>query len=375
MKIRYLATLAFMFFAGGLFAQEVNLQEKLKTDPEVRIGTLDNGMTYYIRHNETPKNRVELELAVKAGAILETEAQRGLAHFTEHMAFNGTKHFEKNEMISALERMGIRFGAELNAATGFDKTFYTLSVPLSSPGILDTAMLVLEDWANNVTMDGEEIDKERGVIEQEWRGGQGASDRMRKKSWPIIFKGSRYSERIPIGLIDVIRNHHHDTLRAFYKTWYRPNLQGLVVVGDIDVDQIEKKIKERFSQYKNPENAKERKIYSIPDNEQPLVAIVSDVEAPRTSVQVYFKRHSKPEVTLGDLRESLKDNIYSIMLSTRFSEIAQKPNSPFNFAYSSIGEFIGHNLDTYGLVAMAKEGKAIPSLKILLEENERVKRF
>jgi zinc protease len=242
----FLSIWLLLILAIALPAQEA-LQKPLPLDPAVRTGTLDNGLSYYLRHNAKPENRVELRLAVKAGSILEDEDQQGLAHFLEHMAFNGSKNFKKNELVDYLQTIGVKFGPDLNAYTSFDETVYMLLVPTDSAEILNTALQVLEDWAHQITMDHEEIDKERGVVIEEWRIGRGADERMRQQWFPVAYEGSRYAERLPIGKKEVLDTFGYETLKRFYYDWYRPGLMGIVAVGDIDLDEMEAKIKAQFS--------------------------------------------------------------------------------------------------------------------------------
>lgn len=255
MKIKFLSILMMVFAFSLAIGQnsKSDLSAPLPIDSKVRIGKLDNGMVYYIRQNKKPEKRVELRLVNNVGSLMETDAQQGLAHFTEHMCFNGTKNFPKNELVNFLQTIGVKFGADINAYTSFDETVYMLQIPTDKPGLLEKGYQVIEDWAHNVTLDGKEIDKERGVITEEWRLGLGADDRMSKRFFPVIFKGSKYAERMPIGKIEVIQNFKHETIREYYKDWYRPNLQAVIVVGDINLDSAEAKIKQHFSEIKNPD--------------------------------------------------------------------------------------------------------------------------
>ena len=366
--------LVLSLIAANSFAQ-IDVNQNLPIDPNVRIGKLDNGLTYYIRHNEKPENRVEMRLALNAGSLYETEAQRGLAHFCEHMCFNGTKNFQKSELVDFLEKMGIRFGADLNAYTSFAETVYMLQLPTDDADLLSKGYQVLEDWAHNVSFLDEEIDKERGVIKEEWRLGLGADDRMRKKSYPIIFKDSKYAERLPIGLMDVIDNCPYDTLRAFYKDWYRPNLMAVIIVGDIDVKEAEQKIISHFSAIKNPSIIKKRIEYGLPDNEEPLVSIQTDPEATNNSMQFFYKHKSKIVEKVGDYRQSIINQLYNGMLNNRFNEISQQPDAPFVYAYSYYGAFLARSSDSYATFGMMKENQIDDGFDVLLTESERVKRF
>ena len=347
----------------------------LPVDPAVRMGKLDNGLVYYIRQNSKPEKRVELRLAVNAGSILENDNQQGLAHFTEHMCFNGTKTFPKNELINFLQKTGVQFGADINAYTSFDETVYMLQLPTDEPGLVDKGFQVLEDWAHNVTFDGKEIDKERGVIVEEWRLGLGAQDRMMKKFLPVILKGSQYAERVPIGKVEVLESFKHETLRSFYHDWYRPNLQAIVVVGDIDPDSAEQQIIAHFSLLKNPDNSRERIIYNLPGNEAPLIAITTDPESTQNMILMFWKHPVLDIKNLGDLKKKIAGELFTSMLNQRFSELSQKPDCPFVFANAGYGEFLTRANDAYLLATMPKENQIDQALAVLLAENQRVKQF
>lgn len=375
--IKSLAMTGLILIAISVFSQQpvVDLSTPLAVDPNVKIGKLENGLVYYIRQNKKPENRVEMRLVVNAGSILENDDQQGLAHFMEHMNFNGTRTFPKNELIDFLQKTGMRFGADINAYTGFDETVYMLQLPTDDTVLVDQGYKVLEDWAQYASLDGKEIDKERGIIVEEWRLGLGAQDRMMKKFFPVIFKDSRYATRIPIGKVEVIEGFKHQTLRNFYHDWYRPDLQAVVIVGDIDPAETEAKIKAHFSGLKNPPDPKERINYDIPDNTDPLIAITTDKEATSNYILMFYKHPMKTDKTLGDFREKIMTELFTEMLNNRFNEIAQKPESPYIFAASGYGQFLARNKDAYLINAMAKESQIDKSLEVLLAENERVKRF
>jgi len=370
-------TIIVMLFGmlGNLWAQQPDLTKALPVDPSVKIGALENGLTYYVQYNKMPEKRVEMRLVVNAGSILEDDEQQGLAHFVEHMCFNGTQRFSKSALIDFLEKSGVRFGADLNAYTSFDETVYMLQLPTDRQGLIDSAFMVLEEWAHAVTHEDEEIDKERGVIREEWRLGLGADDRMRKEYFPVIFKDSRYADRLPIGQIGVIDTASYETLRRFYRDWYRPNLQAVVVVGDIDVEMAENKIKEHFAHIQNPENAPERVRYGIPGNKEPLIAIASDKEATSNMLMIIYKHDKKPIENLGDYKESLKRNLYNAMLNARLSEYNQLPTSPFIFASTYYGGFLGRSMDAYVSNARVKENRIEDAIETLVKENEKVLRF
>jgi len=356
-------------------AQIQDLNKPIPADPNIKIGKLDNGMTYYIKVNKKPEKRVELRLAVNAGSVCETNGQQGLAHFVEHMCFNGTKNFPSNKIINMLEEMGVKFGAELNAYTSFDQTIYMLKVPTDSILWINRGFQVLEDWAHQVSMEDVEIDKERGVIVEEWRLGLGAEDRMMQKYIPVLLKDSRYAERLPIGKVDVIKSFPYDTLRAFYKSWYRPDLMAVVVVGDIDPGLAEEKVKEYFGRVPKADNPPVRVEFPVPDNSEPLISVVTDKEAMGINASVYYKHPKSDNVSFGDYRNQLMRTLYTGMLNNRLQEIAQKPESPFLYGYSNYGSFIGRSLDVYSLSVGAKENQIEKSLEVVLTENERARQF
>ena len=366
----FLFLLSFCFFNFSVTAQE-----KLPIDPNVKIGKLDNGLVYYIRKNAKPEKRVELRLAVNAGSILETDEQQGLAHLLEHMCFNGTKNFPKLELVNTLEKMGIRFGQDLNAYTSFDETVYMLKVPTDQPDLIAKGFQILEDWAHQVTLDGKEIDKERGVVLEELRLGLGAEDRMRKKAFPVIFKDSRYAERLPIGKAEILKTFKHETLRQFYRDWYRPNLMAVVVVGDMEVEQAEKLIIKHFAHIKNPEKEKKREVYTLPDNKEPLISIETDEEATNNMVMFFYKHPKKYIETIEDFRWQLLQELFTGMINSRLEEISQKPECPYIYAVTNYGEFLARTSDSYLGYALSKENVIDKTFETLMIENERVKRF
>lgn len=361
------------------FSQETklsgNLESTIPTDKKVKIGTLDNGMKYYIRQNNKPENRVELRLVVNAGSVLEDENQRGLAHFIEHMAFNGTKNFKKNELVDYLQSIGVEFGADLNAYTSFDETVYMLPIPTDKPGLVDQGLQILEDWAHQVELTEEEIDKERGVVKEEWRLGRGAQQRMLDQWLPVYLKDSRYAERLPIGTKDIIENASYETIRKFYNDWYRPDLMAVVVVGDVDPAEMEAKIKEQFGKIKPKENPRPRKSYEVPDHEETYVVIAKDKEAPFTQIQLVYKQDKESENSLEDLRQGMVYSCYNGMINQRLNELRQKADPPFIFGGTSYGGGIARTKAEYSSFAAVGEGGVLKGLRTLLEENERVKKF
>jgi zinc protease len=357
-------------------AQTKPADKPLPVSPDIKMGKLKNGLIYYIRKNEEPKNRAELRLVVNAGSILETDKQVGLAHFVEHMAFNGTEHFKKNELVNFLEKSGVNFGADLNAYTSFDETVYELQVPTDSPHVYKQGMQVLEDWARAVSFEPEEIDKERGVIIEEWRLGRGADARLRDKYFPILLKGSQYAKRMPIGTRINIDTAHYNQLTSFYKDWYRPDLQAVIVVGDVDVSETERMIIGHFEKIPAAVNPKKRTRFGIPSHTETRMAILTDPEQPYNVIQIYYTRPEIPAIkTVQQYRGSMVRNLFNQMMSARLDEIAQKPDAPFLFGNSGYGGFMGDK-DAFSLLAVAKTGKDIrPSIQVLLTENERVRQY
>ena len=270
-------------------AQPMAPDAELPFDPAVRQGTLDNGLRYYVRRNTEPEGRAELRLAVDAGSVLESEDQRGLAHFLEHMAFNGTERFAEPELVRYLESVGTRFGPDLNAYTSFDETVYMLQVPTDSADVFTTGLDVLREWAGRIALADSAIERERGVVLEEWRLGKGAGERMNREQFPVLFANSRYADRLPIGLPEIIRTAPPEAFRRFYRDWYRPDLMAVVVVGDVDPDEVEAMIQERFGSMTNPADAPEREVYTVPGNDETLFSVATDPEAPQTVVQVVFK--------------------------------------------------------------------------------------
>ncbi|MCU0228627.1 MAG: insulinase family protein [Bryobacterales bacterium] len=349
------------------------LDATLPLDPAIRTGKLDNGLRYFIRRNTEPNQRAELRLAVNAGSTLEDDDQKGLAHFLEHMMFNGTKRFEKQQLVDFLESTGLRFGPDLNAYTSFEETVYILRVPTDKPEIFGRAFDVLEDWAGAVLFEEEEINKERGVVIEEWRLGQGAQGRLRDKLIPAIFAGSRYKDRLPIGDPDIIRSAPREAFTRFYTQWYRPNLMAVVAVGDFDVDAVEQMIRERFGRLTNPENPRERAKFTLPAHKDTIYTVVTDPELPVTRVQVYFKKDGEETFeNVGDYRRSLVRGLFESALNSRLAEITRQPDAPFLGAGVSSSSLVRAG-QTYAAQAVAKEGKVLESLEALFTEVARVR--
>ena len=352
----------------------LDMTSKVPTDPSIRIGTLSNGMKYYIRKNAKPENRVELRLAVKAGSILEDDDQLGIAHFVEHMAFNGSKNFKKQELVDYLESVGTRFGADLNASTGFDQTIYLLQARTDEQDKLQKGLLVMEDWASGVLFDPTEIDKERGVVVSEWRTGLSPNQRIFQKTLPVMLFNSRYAKRLPIGTPEIIEKVNYEAVKRFYKDWYRPDLMAIMAVGDIDLDKMETELKTRFSKIPaSSSTARKREESMVPLHPETKVVIATDKEAPFTQAQLIYKHTKKLPTTIQDYRSGLLADLYNRMLAVRLDELSQKPNPPYNFANSSYGDFLA-NLNAYTSFVGTAEGKALTGLQAVMIENERVYR-
>lgn len=352
----------------------LDLKKPIPVDPDVTVGKFDNGLTYYIKVNKKPEKRAQFWLAVNAGSVLEDDDQQGLAHLAEHMAFNGTNHFKKQELIDYLESIGMKFGPEINAYTSFDETVYMLQVPTDSAHIVEKGFQILEDWAHWVSYEKEEIDKERGVVIEEWRLGRGADMRMFDKQLPILFKGSRYANRLPIGKKEVVDTCKYETLKRFYKEWYRPDLMAVVVVGDFDPGWIQSLIEKHFTSIPAIENPRKRELYPVPDHKETLFAIETDPEASSTRIAVYFKNELEPEESIADFRRMLMQSLYNEMINNRLNELTKQADPPFLFGYSGKGRFV-RSKGVYYLAAGVKEDGIEPGLDALLTESIRVKKF
>jgi len=351
-----------------------DLKSPIPEDPNVSKGVLENGMTYYVRSNETPKNRAELFLVVRAGSIDEDDDQQGLAHFCEHMAFNGTKNFPKHELISYFESIGMEFGPEINAYTSFDETVYMLKVPLDEPGFIEKGLQVLFDWASQITDSDEEIENERGVIHEEWRGGRDANYRMQQKWLPLFLHESKYANRLPIGLIDIVDNCPPEVLRRFRKDWYRPDLQAVIVVGDFDQNEMVETIKSKFSAIPKAINPREKKFFEIPDHKETLVSINTDEEAQYPVAFTFYKHPLKKSINLEDYRETILENLYNGMINNRLAEKTQLAEPPFLMGQSSYTELFGPK-SVYQSIAITQNGQIEKGVKAVLIENERVRKF
>ncbi len=352
---------------------------ELPVDSMVVQGVLPNGLTYYIRHNEYPKGQADFHIAQKVGSVLEEDNQRGLAHFLEHMCFNGTKNFPGNSLISYLEGIGVKFGSHLNAQTGTDETIYKITnVPTANTNVTDSVLLILHDWANELLLDPEEIDKERGVIHEEWRSSNVGQMRILEQLMPKIYPGSRYGERLPIGTMEVVDNFPYQALRDYYEAWYRPDLQGIIVCGDIDPVRTEKVIKEMFSDIEMPENAPARVSFPVPSNPGTIYAIGSDKEQTNSVVYLMFKHETMPRELRNTAIYLMTDyvtDMIQMMLNSRFNEMMSNPSTPFAIAQSMIDNYMMSNTeDMFAVIGAAKGDDIVPTLQSIYREVLRVAR-
>src|SRR5688572_21189749 len=350
------------------------LEQLVPVDPLITVGTLPNGLRYYVRENRQPGARAELRLAVKAGSVLEDEDQRGMAHFVEHMAFNGTTHFPGNAVGTFMQSLGVRFGAHVNAHTGFDETVYELQIPTDNPNVIDRSLLILEDFARAVTFDPMEINQERGVILEEWRLGLGADERIQDAQFPLLLKGSRYADRLPIGKPEIIQNVNHDRLKQFYTDWYRPDLMALVAAGDFDKPALEAQIRSRFGSIPPAVSPKPRPAYTVPDQAGTLYSVITDPEATYTRISVSGKLAARPQASIGAYRQHMVERLFSSMLSGRLDEIAQSPNAPFLRALTD-RRLLVRTAEATSLDALVAKDNVERGLAALFTELDRVARF
>ena len=346
----------------------------LPFDPAVTQGVLPNGMRYYIRENHKPEKRAELRLVVNAGSVLEDEDQRGLAHMVEHMAFRGTKRFAKNEISSYLESVGMRYGPDINAFTSFDETVYMVTIPTDTAAIVDKGFQTLSEWAHNVAFETSQIEKERPVVIEEWRLGQGAENRMQNKWFPVLFSDSRYGVRLPIGDKTILETYKPATLKRFYDTWYRPDLMAVVAVGDFNKQQIESLIKRYLSGIPRATKPRPRTLFPVPQHDSTLVSINRDKEATRSVIRLLYKEPKRSNTTTASYRERLVEQLFGSMFNDRFSEITQKPNPPFINAYAAKGGLV-RSAESFSLTAVVADNGIQRGLNALLTEGERVKKF
>ena len=379
-KMKHFLTIVALFFACNIYAQ----QGKIDNDNTIRKGILPNGMTYYIRHNAQTKGVADFYIAQKVGSILEEKRQRGLAHFLEHMAFNGTKHFPGNTLqpgiVAWCESVGIKFGANLNAYTSVDQTVYNISAaPVTREGVIDSCLLILNDWSHELLLTDKEIDKERGVIEEEWRTRRSgmAMQRLSEQAMPIIYAGTKYSDCMPIGNIDIVRTFPYNDLRDYYSKWYRPDLQAIIVVGDINEDKIEEKIKKLFAKIPLPQNPAHRIYYPIGNNEKMILYTATDKEQPTVNFTLYMKRDVTPKQernTIQNYADDYKTNILRMAINDRLEELSRTKNAPFISASVRSGNFfLASTKDAFELSGVLKEGKVLEAIQLLVGEVERAR--
>ena len=379
-KMKHFLTIVALFFACNIYAQ----QGKIDNDNTIRKGILPNGMTYYIRHNAQTKGVADFYIAQKVGSILEEKRQRGLAHFLEHMAFNGTKHFPGNTLqpgiVAWCESVGIKFGANLNAYTSVDQTVYNISAaPVTREGVIDSCLLILNDWSHELLLTDKEIDKERGVIEEEWRTRRSgmAMQRLSEQAMPVIYARTKYSDCMPIGNIDIVRTFPYNDLRDYYSKWYRPDLQAIIVVGDINEDKIEEKIKKLFAKIPLPQNPAHRIYYPIGNNEKMILYTATDKEQPTVNFTLYMKRDVTPKQernTIQNYADDYKTNILRMAINDRLEELSRTKNAPFISASVRSGNFfLASTKDAFELSGVLKEGKALEAIQLLVGEVERAR--
>jgi zinc protease len=388
------AALALLIASGGAFAQvkrkpvpspkskPTGIEQKrlstanvLPVDPDVIIGKLPNGLTYYVRKNTEPKNRAELYLVNKVGSVLETDQQQGIAHFIEHMAFNGTRDFPKNEMVNFLQKSGIKFGADLNAYTSFDETVYQLPLPTDSAAVFEKGFNILANWASFQTLDPKEIDAERGVVlGEKLANGKNAQERLSNQTYPVLLNNSKYAQRLPIGKEEILKTFTPETIKSFYHDWYRPDLQAVIAVGDFDPARVVELIKRNFASLQNPAGEKPRTVYSVPPTQGTVVKIATDKEFPYTLAEIIVKHPQTVIRTPADFMQSIRIQLFNQMLNDRISELSQKPTPPFVYGQSSYGPFVARQ-DAFTTVAVAKPGGLETAIKAAVAETERVRRF
>jgi zinc protease len=364
-------SLSLLIAAGIIDAQNT----PIPNDSTVHIGKLPNGLTYYIQKNKKPEKRIELRLAVNAGSVQEDDDQLGLAHFCEHMCFNGTSHFPKNDLIHYLQSVGVNFGPEINGYTSFNETVYMLTLPSDSVKIVNNGFQIMADWAHAVTFDTAEINKERGVLIEEWRNGRGAGQRMRDKYLPVALYGSKYAKRLPIGTKESIEKSSFNSIKRFYTDWYRPDLMAFIVVGDINPDSVENKIKAYFSTIPTGSSQRIKEEYKISDNKEPLLSIVTDKENTGISIEISLKTPKKIEKTLDDLGDQIMHSMFCNMINQRLNEITKKPNTPFMSSGLGFGSFWVRTCDAYTVSIRVKEDSVLTGIKAVMTEIERAKRY
>ena len=373
--------LAVLAGAALLMPARVSAQGmNLPVDTAVRVGKLSNGLTYYIRHNALPEGRAHFYIAQRVGSVQEDESQRGLAHFLEHMCFNGTDNFKGNDLIKYCESIGVKFGVNLNAFTSTDETVYNIDdVPVGREQTVDSCLLILRDWAGGLTLDPKEIDKERGVIREEWRLRSSASQRIFERNLETLYPGSRYGKRMPIGLMSVIDNFKPEALRAYYKKWYRPDLQGVIVVGDIDPDKVEASIERIFGSLPMPENAAKYETYPVPDNDTPIYVVDKDKEVQQGIIDIFFKSEAFPDSLKNSIAYAgiqYLQNVACGMMNARFNEQSTKPDCPYLGAMVRYTDYLlSKTKAAVELIVVPKPGQDTAALRAAMQDVVRARRF
>ncbi|MTV39636.1 insulinase family protein [Duganella radicis] len=375
MTLRTLCGAALLACTLPALAGDLKLSDKIPVGPQVKVGKLANGLTYYIQSNGRPEKKLELRLVVKAGSILEDEDQQGLAHFTEHMAFNGSTHFKRNELVSYLQSIGVKFGADLNAYTSFDETVYILPIPTDKKEIVEQGFQVLEDWAHGLSFNDADIDSERGIVLEELRLGKGVDDRMNKVVLPKVLNGSRYAERMPIGKEDILKTFTYDAIKRFYHDWYRPDLMAVVVVGDIEPADAQRLIEQHFTKLKNPANPRPREYAKIAEREESEGIVFTDKEVSANTVYIRYPIQSWPAgETVADYRQKLIEGMYSFILSQRMYELTQQANPPFLQGGSGMNKIV-RGYRSFGAGAVLGKGGATPAINALVQEDQRARQY
>jgi zinc protease len=378
MKLNKLRTLSGAILLAHCFlaqADDLKLSDAIPVGPQVKVGKLSNGLTYYVQKNARPENKLELRLVVKAGSILEDEDQLGLAHFTEHMAFNGSTHFKRNELVSYLQSIGVKFGADLNAYTSFDETVYILPLPTDKKEVVEQGFQVLEDWAHGLSFNDADIDSERGIVLEELRLGKGVDDRMNKVVLPKVLNGSRYAQRMPIGKEEILKNFKYDAIKRFYRDWYRPDLMAVVAVGDIDPAEAQRLIEQHFGKLKNPQNPRPREYAKIPERQESEGIVFTDKEVSANTVYIRYPIQPWPAGdTIADYRQKLIEGIYSYILSQRMYELTQQANPPFLQGGSGMTRIV-RGYRSFGAGAVLGKGGATPAINALVQEDQRARQY
>ncbi|HEX5341393.1 MAG TPA: insulinase family protein [Duganella sp.] len=369
------ALLTCTFLAQADDLSPLQLSDKIPVGPQVKVGKLANGLTYYIQKNGRPEKKLELRLVVKAGSILEDEDQQGLAHFTEHMAFNGSTHFKRNELVSYLQSIGVKFGADLNAYTSFDETVYILPIPTDKKEVVEQGFQVLEDWAHGLSFNDEDIDSERGIVLEELRLGKGVDDRMNKVVLPKVLNGSRYAERMPIGKEEILKTFKYEAVKRFYRDWYRPDLMAVVAVGDIEPAEAQRLIEQHFNKLQNPAKPRPRDYAKIPERQDSEGIVFTDKEVSANTVYIRYPIQSWPAgETVGDYRQKLIEGMYSFILSQRMYELTQQANPPFLQGGSGMNKIV-RGYRSFGAGAVLGKGGATPAINALVQEDQRARQY